>query len=62
MFQKAVKFNPTSQNYNNLGMALAKQGNLNQAIDMLREAIKVDPDNLGAREMLENFLAQKQGR
>jgi protein O-mannosyl-transferase len=62
MFQKAVKFNPTSQNYNNLGLALAKQGNLNQAIDMLREAIKVDPGNLGAREMLKNFLAQKQER
>jgi tetratricopeptide (TPR) repeat protein len=62
MFQKAVKFNPTSQNYNNLGLALAKQGNLDQAIAMFREAIKIDPDNFGAQKMLEDFLAQREGR
>ena len=62
MFQKAVKFNPTSENYNNLGLALAKQGNLDQAIDMLRKAIKIDPDNSGAQNMLKTFQAQREGR
>jgi tetratricopeptide (TPR) repeat protein len=50
--QAAEQENPLTAAYNNLGAKLAKQGKFNEAVAPLREALRLDPENLSARQNL----------
>ena len=51
--EKALKLNPNSPNHcSSLGFALAKQGQLQQAVEHLEQALKLEPTHADARRNL----------
>ena len=62
LFKRALSV--TSNNlvaHNNLGTALAKEGNVEQAIDHFKAALRIEPNDIDARSNLAENLAE-QGR
>jgi superkiller protein 3 len=60
MFQKAIQIKPDfSVAYSNLGLAYAKQGNIDQAINIFQNALKINPNNTIAQKMLSSLKAQR---
>ena len=54
MFRAAARIQPTSaEAYNNLGVILAAQGRLSEAIFVLGRAVKLNPNFTAARKNLE---------
>lgn len=59
--RKSVAINPSSDNYESLGDALAEAGNFDEAITAYRQAIKIEPkNNISYNKIVETF--KKQGK
>ena len=56
-YRTSLRIEPgSSQVWNNLGVALAKQKQLEPAIEAFREAIKLTPDNASAHQHLQRAM------
>jgi Flp pilus assembly protein TadD len=60
-FRAALRTNPNAQTYTGLGVVLARQGRVDEAVTSLQSAIEADPKNDVARQELAQLQAS-QGR
>jgi Tfp pilus assembly protein PilF len=61
LISKAIRINPSSSMYCNLGAALRNQGKLDAAVESYRKALSIKPDYAEAHNNLGNTL-QEQGK
>ena len=56
LFQQAIRLQPNEDKfYHNLGRAYLKQGMILEAREMFEAALKKNPHNAGAQEMLDSL-------
>ena len=61
-YQKALSLDPSiAAAHSNLGLALEKQGKLEEAIGELEIAVRLDPSNTVIRKNLEIYKYKKKG-
>jgi superkiller protein 3 len=60
LFSDVLKIDPENvRAHNNLGIALAKQGKFDEAINHFSEALRVDPTSAFARKNLDQALRNR---
>jgi Flp pilus assembly protein TadD len=58
-YEVALRYDDSAEVHNNLGVALVRLGRRDEAIAHFREALRLQPGDIGARDNLARALANK---